>query len=74
MISGRAASASLAFTLGLTVELGTVAVDAAGAELNCHSSITRVRKVIVKRIENIARTGRTKILSGKGIECKNRAL
>jgi hypothetical protein len=53
VISGRTASASLTFMLRLTVELGTVVLDAAGADPNCHLSITRARKAIVTTIESI---------------------
>jgi hypothetical protein len=60
--------------LGLTVELGAVVVDAAGAEPYCQSSITRARKARVKTIEIIARTGTTNKFTSKGIECRKRAL
>jgi hypothetical protein len=74
VISGRTASASLAFALGLTAEVGTAVIDAGGADPNFHSSITRTRKHAIKKIEIIARTGTTKKFNSKGIECRKRAL
>jgi hypothetical protein len=74
VISGRTASASLPFALGLTVELGAVVVDTGGAGPNCQLSITRTRKTAIRKIEINARIGTAKKLSSKGIECRKRAL